>query len=52
MRARHLGHCSEIRSGAAGLGKHFLENIDRDLTLRKKNSVGADGGPQSRVSAR
>jgi hypothetical protein len=26
MRARHLGHRSEIRSGADGLGRHFLQH--------------------------
>ena len=26
MRKRHLGHRSEIRSGADGLGKHFLSH--------------------------
>ena len=24
MRARHLGHRGEIRSGADGLGRHFM----------------------------
>ena len=26
MRARHLGHRVEIRSGADGLGQHFLQH--------------------------
>ena len=26
MRARHLGHRGEVRSGADGLGRHFLEH--------------------------
>jgi hypothetical protein len=34
MRARHLGHRAEIRSGADGLGKHFLEQHGQGFNLK------------------
>ena len=37
MRARHLGHRSEIRSGADGLGRHFLEHHGQGLDLKKES---------------
>ena len=36
MRKRHLGHRAEIRSGADGLGKHFLSH---GLNLNLKNDM-------------
>ena len=36
MRARHLGHRSEIRSGADGLGRHFDINL-KDDTIFEEN---------------
>ena len=36
MRARHLGHRSEIRSGADGLGRHFLEKHGLGLNLKNE----------------
>ena len=36
MRARHLGHRSEIRSGADGLGRHFLDNHGQGLNLKSE----------------
>ena len=38
MRRRHLGHRSEIRSGADGVGRHFLENHGQGLNLREENT--------------
>ena len=35
MRRRHLGHRSEIRSGADGLGKHFLSH-GQNLNLKNE----------------
>ena len=35
MRQRHLGHRAEIRSGADGLGKHFLSH-GQNLNLKKE----------------
>ena len=37
MRARHLGHRSEIRTGADGLGRHFLENHCQGLNLKNED---------------
>ena len=37
MRARHLGHRSEIRSGADGLGRHFLEQHGQGLNLKNSD---------------
>ena len=34
MRARYLGHRAEIRSGADGLGKHFLEQHGQGFNLK------------------
>lgn len=36
MRARHLGHRAEIRSGADGLGRHFLEKHGQGLNLKNE----------------
>ena len=36
MRQRHLGHRSEIRSGADGLGRHFRDH-GKDLNLKNEN---------------
>ena len=36
MRKRHLGHRGEIRSGADGLGKHFLSH-GNNLNLKNEN---------------
>ena len=33
MRARNLGHRNEIRSGADGLGRHFLDKHGQGLDL-------------------
>ena len=38
MRARHLGHRSEIRSGADGLGRHFLDKHGQGIDLKIENS--------------
>ena len=37
MRLRQLGHRSEIRSGADGLGKHFLDNHGQGLDLKQED---------------
>ena len=37
MRARHLGHRSEIRSGADGLGRHFPEQHGQGLNLKNSD---------------
>jgi hypothetical protein len=37
MRARHLGHRSLIRSGADGLGRHFLEQQGQGLNLKNSD---------------
>ena len=37
MRARHLGHRSEIRSGADGIGRHFLDNHGQGLNLKNED---------------
>ena len=37
MRARHLGQRGEIRSGADGLGRHFLENHGQGVNLKNEN---------------
>ena len=37
MRARHLGHRSEIRTGADGLGRHFLEQHGQGLNLKSSD---------------
>ena len=34
MRKRHLGHRGEIRSGADGLGRHFLDKHGQGLNLK------------------
>ena len=36
MRARHLGHRSEIRSGADGLGRHFLDKHGQGIDLKQE----------------
>ena len=38
MKRRHLGHRSEIRSGADGVGRHFLENHGQGLNLKDENT--------------
>ena len=35
IRQRHLGHWAEIRSGAGGLGKHFLSH-GQNLNLKQE----------------
>ena len=37
MRARHIGHRSEIRTGADGLGRHFLEKHGQGINLKNEN---------------
>ena len=44
MRERHYGHRSEIRSGADGLGKHFLEH-GANLNLKNDVQPGQPGQP-------
>ena len=34
---RHLGHRTEIRSGADGLGRHFLDNHGQGLNLKNED---------------
>ena len=42
MRARHLGHRGEIRSGADGLGNHFLENHGQGFNLKNEELFEED----------
>ena len=37
MRARHIGHRSEIRTGADGLERHFLEKHGQSINLKNEN---------------
>ena len=36
MRARHLGHRGEIRAGADGLGRHFLEHHGQGFDMKNE----------------
>ena len=36
LRARHIGHRSEIRTGADGIGRHFLEKHGQGLDLKNE----------------
>ena len=37
MWARHIGHRSEIRSGADGLGRHFLDKHSQGFDMKQEH---------------